>query len=78
MNAYDDLGGSRELPASYDQCGHRVCPTCHAQPGEVCTFKVQTPTPSGVQMVTRPRHLPCITRTKTPEFEYPAENGDNE
>lgn len=65
MNAYDELGGGRSLPASYDTCKHRPCPDCGADPDEACTFDVQVPSPSGPTTVRRPRHAPCVARTRS-------------
>lgn len=61
---YDEYGGRRSHPASYDGAIDRDCPACSAAAGALCTFSAQVLVNGIPGKATRTRHLPCIARTK--------------
>lgn len=64
MNWDEEVGGSRSLPASYDQARLIECPTCHADVGFVCTGTLVTNRATKETVKFERRHMPCIARIK--------------
>lgn len=64
---YDDYGGQRQWPASYDGAIERDCTGCGSKAWSVCTFQAEVLRDGRLQVVSKPRHAPCVVRTKSVE-----------
>lgn len=54
--------GVDDVPGPYGDCWHRACPACGVPAQSKCQFETE----QAGRRIVRPRHAPCIARTKAP------------
>lgn len=59
---YEEYGGGRSLPPSYDQAKLRDCPTCGAEAGMVCTGSLVVNRVTKETLRFERRKMPCVAR----------------